>query len=102
VTNAFHLPRTRAIFDAVFALPLSSAAAAAAAPAGGGGGGASYALAYLGVPNDGLAPETLAARRAKEAGAAAAFARTLAQCAVHDLAGLHAWLFTEVRARRAR
>ena len=79
VNNAFHLPRTRAIFDHVFSLP---AAPGAAAP--------DYALAYAEAPNA-LPPDVEAARVQREAKSLAAYAKTAARVAT--LADMHDFLF---------
>ena len=79
VNNAFHLPRTRAIFDHVFSLP---AAPGAAAP--------DYALTYAEAPNA-LPPDVEAARVQREAKSLAAYAKTAARVAT--LADMHDFLF---------
>lgn len=79
VNNAFHLPRTRAIFDHVFSLP---AAPGAAAP--------DYALTYAEAPNA-LPPDVEAARVRREAASLAAYAKTAARVAT--LADMHDFLF---------
>ena len=57
ITSAFHMDRSAAIFDWVFA----------AGPPPPGGGGAPYApLAYLATPDDGLSGDAVTARAARE------------------------------------
>ena len=74
VTSEFHMPRTRAIFDVVFALDCASAP---------------YCLRYVAASDDGLAPDMLALRREREG-------KSLASWQQHrfaSLAELHAWLY---------
>ncbi len=91
------MPRTRAIFECVFAapaappcalLPASSPAlvppAAASRP---------YSLTFLTVDDVGIDAEVLAARREREAASLAAFAARAAT--VTCLADLHRWVFVD-------
>lgn len=89
ITSEFHLRRTRAIFDWVFALP----------DAAGRRRGATE-LAYEAVGDRGLAEEHLASRVAKEAAALAAL-RDSTMADVADLAALSAFLFERHGAYRA-
>src|SRR5918993_1906460 len=84
VNSAFHMPRTRLVFDWVFGLPPADPP---------------YALDYHAVPDRGLTAAGLAARRAKEAARVAELRRTIPRIA--SLAALHRWLFTEHRAYAA-
>ena len=84
VNSAFHMPRTRMIFDWVFGLPPAEPP---------------YALDYHAVPDRGLTEAGLAARRAKEAARMADLRRTIPR--IRSLAALHRWLFTEHRAYAA-
>lgn len=81
VTSSFHLERTEAVFRWVYGL----------APNVG-------ALSFESVPDDGIEPEALAARRDKERASLAALAPTIAR--IHTLTALHRWLFTEHGAYR--
>lgn len=87
VTNTFHLPRVRAIFDVVFALPWQAGAAAAAADA-------PYALTYIDAGNPTIPADVLAARDAREAASVAQWAQTVKAEAFVSMAGLHRWLYT--------
>eukprot|EP00048_Salpingoeca_helianthica_P002194 m.55320 g.55320 ORF g.55320 m.55320 type:complete len:251 (-) comp11962_c0_seq1:1925-2677(-) len=74
ITSLFHMPRTRAIFDAVFALDSPTPP---------------YELHYVSVPDEGLPAAALADRVAREA-------RSLTSWQQHrfsSLAELHTWLF---------
>jgi hypothetical protein len=84
VNSAFHMPRTRMIFDWVFGLPPADPP---------------YALDYHTVPDRGLTAAGLEARRAKEAARMEDLRRTIPRIA--NLAALHRWLFTEHRAYAA-
>ena len=89
VTSAFHLPRTRAIFEWVFGLPEA-----------GGRRRPPVRLAYEAAADVGLSEEHLAARRQKERSALEALeARTMAEVA--DLGALSAFLFERHGAYRA-
>jgi hypothetical protein len=76
ITSAFHLPRAQAVFTWIFGLE---------PPPGG------YALSFAATPDDGLEPELLAARQAKEQAALAALPAL--QARLTSLPALHEWLF---------
>lgn len=78
VTNEFHMPRTRAIFEKVFAL--------APEPAFG-----RYNLTFVEVPNDGVAADALAARKEKEAQALPGFRNNTA--GMVSMRDMHRFLF---------
>lgn len=80
VNSAFHMPRTRLIFDWVFGLPADPP----------------YALDYHMVPDEGLSDAGIAARQAGEAARMQGLRRIIPRIA--SLAALHRWLFTEHRA----
>ena len=82
ITSDFHMPRVRAIFEWVFALP----------PRGG-----AAELSYESVPERGLAEEAREARAKKEAQALDGL-RAGAMARVRDLAALHSFVFQEHRA----
>ena len=84
VNSAFHMPRTRMVFDWVFGLPPAEPP---------------YVLDYHTVPDRGLTQAGLEARRAKEAARMEGLRRTIPRIA--SLASLHRWLFTEHRAYAA-
>ncbi len=84
VNSAFHMPRTRMVFDWVFGLPPAEPP---------------YSLDYHTVPDAGLTGERLGARRAKEAARMEELRRTTPRIA--SLAALHRWLFAEHRAYAA-
>jgi uncharacterized SAM-binding protein YcdF (DUF218 family) len=84
VNSAFHMPRTRMIFDWVFGLPPADPP---------------YALDYHAVPNQGLTEAGLEARRVKEVARMEQLRHTIPRIA--SLAALHRWLFTEHRAYAA-
>jgi len=82
VTSDFHMPRTRAIFDACYALAGADLA----------GDAAHFALDYHPVSDEGLfAPGVLQARATKEAASAHTWRADVAP--MRSLADLHAWLF---------
>lgn len=82
VTSHFHMPRTRAIFDACYAL----------AGAGLAGDAGRFSLDYHPVSDEGLFdPGVLQARVEKEARSAATWRADAA--ALRTLGDLHAWLF---------
>jgi hypothetical protein len=94
VTNAFHMPRTRAIFDAVFALRSSSSsseedhAKVATEP--------DYNLSYITVADDdSLAADVADARRAREAASLKSFHSNWAINGFTTLRQLHAWLYSQ-------
>lgn len=81
ITNAFHAPRCRALFEWVFGLPAIA-----------GGPPPAVALDWQVVPDVGMEPAARAARvRKEEAGLAAAVGGVMAS--VTDLAGLAAFVF---------
>ena len=84
VNSAFHMPRTRLVFDWVFGLPPADPP---------------FVVGYHAVPDRGLTEAGLEARRAKEAARVADLRRTIPRTA--SLAALHRWLFTEHRAYAA-
>jgi uncharacterized SAM-binding protein YcdF (DUF218 family) len=84
VNSAFHMPRTRMIFDWVFGLPPADPP---------------YTLDYHTVPDQGLTEVAIEARRAKEVARMEDLRRTIPRIA--GLAALHRWLFTEHRAYAA-
>jgi uncharacterized SAM-binding protein YcdF (DUF218 family) len=84
VNSAFHMPRTRMVFDWVFGLPPADPP---------------YVLRYHTVPDRGLMAAGLEARRAKEAARMEDLHRTIPR--ISSLAALHRWFFTEHRAYAA-
>jgi hypothetical protein len=76
ITSAFHMPRTKAIFDCVFALDSPSPA---------------YHLDYVEASDDGLDGEMLASRVAREAKSLIAWQTR----SFRSLFELHTWLFSE-------
>jgi len=78
VTNEFHMPRTRAIFEKVFAL--------APVPALG-----HYNLTFVEVPNDGVPADALAARKARESQSLAGFWNNTAR--MQSMRDIHRFLF---------
>ena len=81
VTSRFHLERTEAVFRWVYGLP----------PDG-------YRLSFEAVPDDGIGPAALAARREKERAGLAALRPTIER--IRTLPALHRWLFFEHGAYR--
>lgn len=77
ITSEFHLARTQSCFDWVFS---------AAGPDTG------YVLTYQASPDDGLTPEALVARKAKEM--AAIELRAPERARLRTLAAIHEWVFT--------
>ena len=77
ITSEFHLARTQACFDWIFS---------AAGPDKG------YVLTYQSSPDEGLTPEALDARKAKEM--AATELRAPERARLRTLAAIHEWLFT--------
>lgn len=100
ITNDWHMPRTRAIFDFVFALPLSvgvlggfsvpSALRGLVTWLRGGGLVISYASAKTGISD----PHLLQVRMEKEAAALEQF-RTGPALSIRSFQELHLWLFTQ-------
>ena len=88
VTSAFHLPRTQAIFDWVFALPFS------------GRRSSSLALTYEEAPERGMDAEQSGSRREKRARKRSRRCGT-AMARIKDLAALHSFLFVEHSAYKA-
>lgn len=82
-TNTFHMPRTTAIFDAVFALP-----SAAKVPSG-------YSISYVDVGDAGMASEAMEGRYEREAASLIGWRATLARKGFKTLGDLHAWLYSE-------
>ncbi len=78
ITSAFHMPRTRAIFEWLYSLDT---------PDGG------YHLTFEAVPDIGIAADDLQARLAKEASSLKQFQKNVATIA--SLRACHQWLFTE-------
>ena len=68
ITNQFHIERTRAIFEWVFSLPLSTATKDPVEDI--------YDLVFVAAPNDGLSADVLAGRTAKEAASLRGLANT--------------------------
>lgn len=85
VTSAFHMPRTRRAFQWVFSLPPLDSA---------------FQLTFFETANDGMEPEALEARLAKERESLQALCQ-LAE-SVRDLRSLHRWLFLNHAAYTAR
>ncbi len=81
ITSAFHMARTEAIFRWIFSL------APCPAP---------HTLSFTAVPDVGIAPDALAARREKEAAGLGSFAKLERQH--RTLAAVHLWLFSEHQA----
>eukprot|EP00928_Gymnodinium_smaydae_P048767 TRINITY_DN32643_c0_g1_i1.p1 TRINITY_DN32643_c0_g1~~TRINITY_DN32643_c0_g1_i1.p1 ORF type:complete len:265 (-),score=57.59 TRINITY_DN32643_c0_g1_i1:24-818(-) len=78
VNNEFHMPRTKAIFDKVFALsPLPNFGA--------------YEIEYVEVPNDGVEAEVLAARKEREAKSTAGFRKNSAN--IDTMRQMHRFIF---------
>lgn len=79
VTSKFHMARTRAVFEVVFGLPQAGCAdlSPVNAPSAGPSVGR-WVLQFLSVPDAGLGPAALAARRAREAASLASFQRLVA------------------------
>ena len=84
VNSAFHMPRTRMIFDWVFGLPPADPP---------------YALDYHAVPDRGLTGARVEARGAKEAARMEDLGRTIP--AIASLTALHRWLLAGHRAYAA-
>lgn len=78
ITSDFHLARTRAVFEWVFQLDIPEPA---------------YDLTFVAAVNDGIAPEALTARQAKEAQGLAQV--NALRSRLRTLAQLHHWLYTE-------
>ncbi len=83
VTSEFHMPRTRAIFDWLFALTPSFG----------------YELVYDAVSDAGIDTTAASVRQAKEARSLEGFRRT--SSAISTLADAHRWLFTSHNAYSA-
>jgi hypothetical protein len=77
VNNAFHMPRTRAIFECVFTL----------------GPTQSYDLTFETVENDGMPEDVLASRWAREQASLQKFLGLATR--FQSLSDLHAWLYRE-------
>lgn len=83
VNSEFHMPRTRAIFEWMFAL----------VPERG------YELTFESTTDDGMSPEDLRDRKAREAASLAAFRETAKRFG--SMADVHGWLYAEHAAYRA-
>lgn len=83
VNNGWHMPRTRAIFDAVFALPFDGDSGRAACE---------YVLEYEEVADE-LTPDALGARHEREAQSLAQWQRTAPR--FRSLRELHRWMHFE-------
>jgi len=94
VTNSFHMPRTKAIFEWVFSLPLTAAGDAGhdkhQAIAGLKRG---YHLLFEEAPDEGMTPEVLAGRVEKEGQSLAKLPLTSSR--VRSMRQLHSFLFKE-------
>eukprot|EP00929_Paragymnodinium_shiwhaense_P059307 TRINITY_DN29702_c0_g1_i11.p1 TRINITY_DN29702_c0_g1~~TRINITY_DN29702_c0_g1_i11.p1 ORF type:complete len:129 (+),score=21.13 TRINITY_DN29702_c0_g1_i11:84-470(+) len=80
VNNAFHLPRTKVIFEKVFSLPPVPFAAG-------------YDLSFVEVPDDGLEGEVLASRVERERTSTAGFIKNTQAFAT--LRDMHRFLFVD-------
>lgn len=78
ITSAFHMPRTKAIFEWLYGLDHQ---------------GGKYQLTFDPVPDIGIAAADLQARVAKEAESLRQFLKNTAT--IHTLQACHQWLFTE-------
>jgi len=78
ITSAFHVERSKAIFDWIFSLP-------------GGVEGEPYSLSYLATPDDGLSPRAVEARAAREAKSARTV-REVLSVSHRSLGAVHAWI----------
>jgi hypothetical protein len=76
VTSEFHMPRSRAIFEWIFAM----------SPNG-------YDLRFEATPNTGLSGHLLQRRQVKEAEALRSLATVMGR--IRDAAALHRWMYTE-------
>lgn len=83
ITSAFHMPRTQAIFESVFALENETMG---------------YALSFAAVSDEGLDEVMIAARTEREQASLVQF-RERSQC-VNNLQDLHRWLFSDHNAYR--
>ena len=77
VTSAFHMPRSRAIFEWVFALPAAD-------------GSAPLKPRFLSTPDEGLDGGVVAARAAREAASLETLKGNAAR--VRSMAAFHAWI----------
>ena len=78
ITSAFHMPRTKAIFEWLYGLDRQSG---------------NYQLTFDPMPNIGVAADDLQARIDKEAESLSQFLKNTAT--IHTLQACHRWLFTE-------
>jgi uncharacterized SAM-binding protein YcdF (DUF218 family) len=78
ITSAFHMPRTKAIFEWLYGLDNQ---------------GGNYQLTFDPVPDIGIATDDLQARVDKEAESLRQFLKNTAT--IHTLQACHQWLFTE-------
>lgn len=81
ITSAFHMPRTRRIFEWIYALD---------------GGAQRYRLAFEETPDDGMDPATLRARRDKERASLVNLEPQIRS--LTSMQALHRWLFTQHQA----
>lgn len=94
ITNTWHMPRTRAIFDFVFSLPRTTGSPAVTAPY-------EYKLTYWTAPDGISDPHLLGVRQQKEAAALAQFQASL-PLSIRSFQELHRWLFTQHAAYAAK
>lgn len=78
ITSAFHMPRTKAIFEWLYSLDCQ---------------GSNYQLTFDPTPDIGIADADLQARVNKEAESLSQFQKNTAT--IHTLQACHRWLFTE-------
>ena len=90
ITNSFHLPRTKAIFEFVFGLPpLSTSSTSNYSPV------FSYILTFIEVSNDGLDQGVLSARIEKEQESTIAFHENMSRNSIDSLDKLRNWMYNE-------
>ena len=92
ITNAFHMPRARAIFEWVFSLPLAVGPSGAVA-AGDQIPHAPYTLTFYTAENAGMSAETVALRSDKEAASLRNLPKTASR--VRSMQELHRFVFDE-------
>lgn len=94
ITNSWHMPRTKAIFDFVLSLPSSAISTTFPHVLRNWFGKSSYAITYLeagaGIPDEHL----LQVRMEKEANALAQFTNNIVP-SITSFQALHLWLFTK-------
>jgi hypothetical protein len=96
ITNAFHMDRSKAMFEVVFALPLkrlSGNPVEALLSVIFGGSRSNYRITYDTVA-DGLEGDVLEKRREREQASLRAFLSST-QYQFHDMKELHQWIFTK-------